>query len=139
MTKEEWKKVEDWWGTGFGSVEMSVDGHEISLYNNIDKKKMVVEVVIYVDGYIKGEYSTAGNETGDRFWNRARKPLYSLKELRERAEIWGKRSKEARQQHFEYNYPYWRSFAAFRKHITAHNTEINLIPKSEASDERENQ
>ena len=103
MTKEEWAKIADWWGTGFGSVKMSIDGHEISLYNNIDKKKMVVEVVIYVDGYIKGEYSTAGDEIGDRFWLRVKKPLYSPKELKERAKIWGKRSKEARQKHFEYN------------------------------------
>lgn len=132
MTKEEWAKIADWWGTGLGSVKMSIDGHEISLYNNIDKKKMVVEVVIYVDGYIKGEYSTAGNEIGDRFWNRVKKPLYSPKELKERAKIWGKRSKEAQQKHFEYNCPYWRSFSSFKKHITTHNTKINLIPESEA-------
>ena len=131
MTKEEWAKIADWWGIGLVFVKMNIDGHEISLYNNIDKKKMIVEVVIYVDGYIKGEYSTVGNEIGDRFWNRARKPLYSPKELKERAKIWGKRSKEARQKHFEYNHPYWRSFVAFKKHITTHNTEINLIQESE--------
>lgn len=91
MTKEEWAKIADWWGTGLGSVKMSIDGHEIS-----------------------------------------QKPLYSPKELKERAKIWGKRSKEARQKHFEYNIPYWRSFSSFKKHMTTHNTEINLIPESEA-------
>lgn len=131
MTKEEWAKIADWWGIGLVSVKMNIDGHEISLYNNIDKKKMIVEVMISVDGHIKGEYSTAGNEIGDRFWNRVRKPLYSPKELKVRAKIWGKRSKEARQEYFECNYPCWRSFVAFKKHITAHNTEIILIPESE--------
>ena len=95
MTKEEWKKVEDWWGTGYSSIKMKVDGYDIQLDNNIDKKKMIVEVVIYVDGYIKGAYSTAGNEIGDRFWNRVKKPFYTPKQLKVRAKLWGKRSKEA--------------------------------------------
>lgn len=127
MTKEEWKKVEDWWGTGYSSIKMKVDGHDIQLDNCIDKKKMIVEVVIYVDGYIRGEYSTAGNEIGDRFWNRIKKPLYTPKQLKECAKLWGKRSKEAQQKHFEYNSPYWRSFSAFKKHITGHNKEISLV------------
>lgn len=126
MTKEEWKKVQDWWGTGFGHVNMNIDEYEISLYNIIDKKKMIVEVTIYVDGYMKGVYSDINNEIGNRFWQRVKKPLYSVKNLKERAKIWGKRNKEAQQKHFEYNIPCWRSFAAFKKHITAHNTDIKL-------------
>lgn len=127
MTKEEWKKIEDWWGTGLSTIKMKIDGHEITLYNNIDKDKMIVEVVIYVDGYIKGDCSTVGNEIGDRFWNRVKKPLYSPKELKERAKVWGKRSKEAQQKYFEYNLPSWRSFRAFKKHITGHNKDISLV------------
>lgn len=135
MTKEEWKKIADWWGTGYGSIKMNIDGHEISLYNTIDKKRMIVEVVIYVDGYIKGDYSNAGDEIGDRFWLRVKKPLYSPKELKVRAKLWGKRSKEAQQKYFEYNSPYWRFYSSFKRHITAHNTEINLIPEREANNE----
>ncbi|MCS2894406.1 hypothetical protein [Parabacteroides faecis] len=127
MTKEEWKKIEDWWGTGYSSIKMKVDGHDIQLDNCIDKKKMIVEVAIYVDGYIRGEYSTAGNEIGDRFWNRIKKTLYTPKQLKERAKLWGKRSKEAQQKYFEYNTPSWRSFSAFKKHITSHNKEISLV------------
>ncbi|UVQ47007.1 hypothetical protein NXY11_01780 [Parabacteroides faecis] len=88
---------------------------------------MIVEVAIYVDGYIRGEYSTAGNEIGDRFWNRIKKTLYTPKQLKERAKLWGKRSKEAQQKYFEYNTPSWRSFSAFKKHITSHNKEISLV------------
>lgn len=39
MTKEEWKKIEDWWGTGLSTIKMKIDGHDIQLYNNIDKKR----------------------------------------------------------------------------------------------------
>lgn len=127
MTKEEWKKIEDWWGTGLSTIKMKIDGHDILLYNSIDKDKMIVEVVIYVDGYIKGDCSTVGNEIGDRFWNRVKKPLYSPKELKERAKAYGKRSKEAQQKYFEYNLPSWRSFRAFKKHITGHNKDISLV------------
>lgn len=88
---------------------------------------MIVEVVIYVDGYIKGAYSTAGNEIGDRFWNRMKKPMYTPKQLKERAKLWGKRRKEAQQKHFEYNIPAWRSFRSFKKHLTGHNKDINLV------------
>lgn len=127
MTKEEWKKIEDWWGTGLSTIKMKIDGHDILLYNSIDKKKMTVEVVIYVDGYIKGDCSTVGNEIGDRFWNRVKKPMYSPKQLKERAKVWGKRSKEAQQTYFEYNIPSWRSFKAFKKNITDRNTDISLV------------
>lgn len=127
MTKEEWKKVEDWWGTGYSSIKMKVDGHDIQLDNNIDKKKMIVEVAIYVDGYMKVCYSDVGNEIGNRFWNRIKKTLYTPKQLKERAKLWGKRSKEAQQKYFEYNYPYWRSFRAFKKHISSLNKDISLV------------
>lgn len=127
MTKEEWKKIEDWWGTGLSTIRMKIDGCDIQLFNNVDKKKMIVEVVIYVDGYIKCSDSTAGSEIGDRFWKRVKKPLYSPKQLKERAKVWGKRSKEAKQTYFEYNIPSWRSFRAFKKHIIGHNKDINLV------------
>ena len=92
MTKEEWKKIADWWGTGYGSVKMNIDGHEISLYNSIDKKKMIVEVAVYVDGHIKGIYSNKDNEIGNRFWQRMKKPFYSAKKMKELAKAFGKRS-----------------------------------------------
>lgn len=136
MTKEEWKKVADWWGTGYGCIDMSIDGHEISLCNIIDKKKMIVEVTIYVDGYMKGVYSGIDNEIGNRFWQRVKKPLYSTKELKERTKAFGKRSKMAQQKYCEWNIPCWRSFASFKRHMTVHNTEINLIPESEPSNEQ---
>lgn len=126
MTKEEWKKVADWWGTGLGSIEMTIDGYNVKLYNVIDREKMIVEVAIYINGYMKGLYSNVGNEIGDRFWRRLKKPLYSPKELKERAKIWGKRNKNAQQKYYEYNTPSWRSFSAFKKHVTDHNEVISL-------------
>ena len=134
MTKEEWKKVADWWGTGLGSIKMAIDGYNIQLYNTIDREKMIVEVVIYVNGYVKGVYSSVGNEIGDRFWRRFKKPLYSPKELKERAKIWGKRNENAQQQYYEYNGPYWRSFSAFKKHITNHNKDISFVFNSDGTE-----
>lgn len=131
MTKEEWKKISDWWGIGYGSINMEIDGHKISLYNNIDKKKMIVEVIIYVDGYIRGRYYEKDSELGNRFWRRVKKPLYSTKKLKELVKIFGKRSEMSRQRYYERNVPSWRSFASFKKHITSHNTDIKFIPESE--------
>lgn len=127
MTKQEWTKVQEWWATGHGSVEMKVDEHEISLFNVINKKKMIVTVQLYVDGYIKGAYTDTKSEIGNRFYQRVKKPLYSAKRIKDNIKAFGKRSEMAKQRYYEYNAPDWRSFAAFKKHLTSHNTELQLI------------
>lgn len=124
MTKEEWKQVEEWWGTGVGHVSMEIDGYSIFLHNYADKEKMTLSVMVYVDGHICGAYSNTDNEVGNRFWQRVRKPLYSPKELKTRAQLYGKRSKESKQKYFEMNCFMWRSFRAFKKHIISNNTDI---------------
>lgn len=127
MTKEEWNKVKDWWGTGHGSVKMRIDDHQIDLHNNIDKKKMIVEVCLYIDGYMKMEYLDKESEIGNLFYQRVKKPLFSSRVIKERIKIFGKRDKYAQQKYHEYNAYSWRSFTAFKKHITTRNTEIRLI------------
>lgn len=127
MTKDEWNKIKDWWGTGHGSVKMKIDGHEIGLCNNIDKERMIVEICLYIDGYMKIEYLDKESEIGNLFYQRVKKPLFSSKVIKERIKIFGKRDKLAQQKYHEYNAYSWRSFAAFKKHITTHNTEIQLI------------
>ena len=49
MTKEEWKQVEEWWGTGVGHVSMEIDGYSIFLRNYADKEKMTLSVMVYVN------------------------------------------------------------------------------------------
>lgn len=127
MTKEEWKQIEEWWGTGSGHVSMKIDGYSITLYNYADKEKMTLSVMVYVDGVISGKYSNTDNEVGNRFWQRVRKPLYSSKELKTRAQLYVKRSKESKQMYFEMNNFMWRSFRAFKKHITSKNTDITFV------------
>lgn len=126
MTKEEWKKVEEWWGTSKGHVTLEIDGYSIILYNYADKEKMALWVMVYINGEICGKYSNAGNEIGNRFWQRVRKPLYSPKELKTRAQLYGKRSKDSKQKYFEMNNFMWRSFRAFKKHIISNNTNITF-------------
>lgn len=124
MTKEEWKQVEEWWGTGLGHVSMEIDGYSISLHNYADKEKMTLSVIVYIDGMICGKYSNTDNEIGNRFWQRIKKSLYSPKELKTRAQLYGKRSKESKQRYFEMNSFLWRSFSAFKKHIISNNASI---------------
>ena len=131
MTKEDWKKVEEWWGISRRSMKLLIDGHKINLYNTIDSKKMIVYVSLYVDDFIKGEYSKIDNEIGNKFYQRTKLPLYSSRELKERIKDFGKKSKYAKQAYYEMNNLYWRSFNAFKKHITTHNESIELITKDE--------
>lgn len=124
MTKEEWKQVEEWWGTGVGHVSMEIDGYSIFLHNYADKEKMTLSVIVYIDGVIRGAYSNTDSEVGNRFWQRLKRPLYSPKELKIRAQLYGKRSKESKQKYFEINNFMWRSFRAFKKHIINNNKDI---------------
>lgn len=126
MTKEEWKQVEEWWGTGAGHVTLEIDGYSIILYNYADKEKMSLWVMVYINGVICGKYSNTDNEVGNRFWQKVRKPLYSPKELKTRVQLYGKRSKDSKQKYFEMNSFMWRSFRAFKKHIISNNTDITF-------------
>lgn len=126
MTKEEWKQVEEWWGTGKGHVTLEIDGYSITLYNHADKEKMALWVMVYVNEKICGKYSNTDNEIGNRFWQRVRRPLYSHKELKTREQLFGKRSKDSKQKYFEMNNFLWRSFRAFQKHIISNNTNITF-------------
>ena len=128
MNKDDWQKVHDWWGSNFYSyINLSVDDHKVSLQNIINKKNMTVEVVVYVDGVFKGEWTDKKSEIGNRFLRPVKKSCYSEKELKERAKAFGKRHDMAQQKYFEYNDPTWKSFASFKKHLTQHNKEIKLI------------
>lgn len=66
--------MEDWWGTGTGWVRMGIDGHTVSLYNLIDKDKMIVVVLVYVDGYLRSTYSKRIMRSAIVFINVSRKP-----------------------------------------------------------------
>ena len=128
MEKEDWKKVSDWWGLSFyDSIQLSIDGYKITLFNRIDKKRMIVRVEMYVDGVVKGEYLGKESEIGNRFLHPAKVAVFSAKELKEKAKCFGKKHKYAQQIYKEYNEPIWKSFAAFKKHITQNNKDIKLI------------
>ena len=128
MTKEDWKKIEDWWGDVYAPhLELRIDGFNVSLYNQVDKKKMIICVAVFVDDLIKVEYTSKDSTIGNRFYQRIRKPLYSAKALKDRRKTFGKRSEYAKQVYFEYNDLHWRSFRAFKKHITANNKSIELV------------
>lgn len=69
MTKEDWKRIEDWWGgLHLSSVELQIDNYNVSLYNMCDRGKMILCVVPYVDGVCRAIYTDKDNEIGNRFY-----------------------------------------------------------------------
>lgn len=124
MTKDDWKKVEEWWGIGFGSVNLKIDGFNVTLHNEKDVKKMKMFVAVYVDHYIRGEWSNQKSEIGNKFWRRVKKAYYSPQSMKKRIKILGKR--EAKQMYYEYNDFKWTSYRSFKKHICDNNSDIEL-------------
>lgn len=129
MTKEDWKEVEDQWSNPYGTIRFRVDGYELSLQALIYKLKVIHQV--YVNGWMKGEWINETSEEGRRFMRIKESFLFSAKE-REYAK---KHLSKATCKKINCDakirsvYPWWESFAAFKKHLMANNKKITLIQK----------
>lgn len=76
-TKEQWKEIEQQLRSQFGSVKLRVDGYDISLSVQTDRMKLVI--VIYVNGWIKGEWLSKECEERRRFMPERKVFLHSAK------------------------------------------------------------
>jgi hypothetical protein len=130
MTKEDWKYIQDHWGQLFHSIEMKIDGYNVSL--SAFQSGMKIQVAIYVNGSIIGKNlikDEDGNypEISRRFYLLNRRGLHSQKDLKAFAKIWGKKHKYAQQTYYEWITPHYTSFVAFKKTIINNNNDIQLI------------
>jgi hypothetical protein len=124
MTKEDWKKLEDWWGNTFYSYfKMECDGHVLSMHNYT--YKMRVYVALYVDGVHEGAWTEHDHEMGRKFYPLKRAALYSAVELKMRKKLYGRNA--GKQVYKEYRLSYWVSFAAFRKQIRLMCKDVKII------------
>jgi hypothetical protein len=129
MTAEEWKNAEKALSTIFGSVKMMADGYEISVHYSYDKPGKYV-LMVYVNGYVKGEWIVKDCEIRRKFYSCRKKSLISktkfIKECGKRA--YDRCVKENPDMlYYTYYTPYFDSFRTLKSHFIKNNQSIELI------------
>ncbi len=127
MEKEDWKIVEEKWNEPYTTITFKCDGYLVSLEAYLYKLKLVH--LVYVNGVMKGSWLNTECEEGRRFYRPETKFLFSAKTRKDHLKILGKKlySRSNYDHKITNVYPYWVSFAAFKKHLITNNKEIILI------------
>lgn len=127
MTDEQWKEVERELVPPFGRVELEIDGYKVTIVAGlVDKTKY--GFIVYVNGFIRTEWSMNDCEIRRRFYYESKK---SLLKSSEKAKI-KKMRKSVREeilQRTKYSVylPYWGSFSRLKAHLIKNNQSIELV------------
>ncbi len=135
VTKDQWAEIEQQLSGFFGRVELLCDGYKI----NADVKSIAFMrqgIVVYVNGYVRGEWMKGEAEEARKFHREMKRFLYSAKR-RERAQAEAKKrhlSAEMRKWFQETATasistwaPYWTSAKALTRHLRKTCTDITVV------------
>ena len=127
MTKEDWNKVKERWSNPYGCIKFKCDGYDVSLQAVIHKLKLVH--LVYINGWLKGEWMNGDCEEGRRFYRVKECFLHSAKDRAAAKKHLGKSAYKRYNydKKFKSHHSDWSSFASFKKHLIANNKEIELI------------
>jgi hypothetical protein len=133
-TKEQWNEIEQELRSQFGRVELEVDGFDISLQVKTDHMKLVV--VVYVNGWAKGEWLGKDCEERRRFMaekyiecytERYRKLYIKLDGLTKRQVAKQKAERTgyyARRSYYQFHFT---SFRALKSKLVKNNKSIEVV------------
>lgn len=127
MTDEQWKEVEEKLVPPFGRVKLQIDGYEVTITAQL-VEKMKYSFVVYVNGFIRAEWSMNDCEIRRRFYYESKK---SLLKGSEKAKI--KKMRKAVQEkiiksaQYSVFLPYWGSFSRLKAHLIKNNQSIELV------------
>lgn len=127
MTDEQWKEVEKKLVPPFGRVELEIDGYKVTITAQL-VEKMKFSFVVYVNGFIRAEWSMNDCEIRRRFYYESKK---SLLKSSEKAKI-KKMRKSVREEimksaQYSVFLPYWGSFSRLKSHLIKNNQSIELV------------
>lgn len=127
MTDEQWKEVEKKLVPPFGRVELEIDGYKVTIVAQL-VEKMKFSLVVYVNGFIRAEWSMNDCEIRRRFYYESKK---SLLKSSEKAKI-KKMRKSVREEimksaQYSVYLPYWGSFSRLKAHLIKNNQSIELV------------
>ena len=127
MTDEQWKEVEKKLVPPFGRVELEIDGYKVTITAQL-VEKMKFSFVVYVNGFIRAEWSMNDCEIRRRFYYESKK---SLLKGSEKAKI-KKMRKSVREEimksaQYSVFLPYWGSFSRLKSQLIKNNQSIELV------------
>jgi hypothetical protein len=129
LTPTQWKELEagihEW-----RSVRLRINGHEISIF--MVRSGMKLKYEVYVDGYIKGDYTKVESEIGKAFFRPMIINRHKAALLRDMVKIWGVREAKKMgyfQQKVVIGYsPYYSSFRSLKQVLCQHD-DIEILEK----------
>lgn len=135
MEQADWDALKAQMESPWGVMKLQCDQYVLTLDQQTSSKSKSWATVVYVDGFIKGEWYQASrdgqplHEEARRFYRKTSSALYSRKEIEECRKAWGKReaAKMEARKLVLFN-PTWKSFNALKKHLLANNTSITRLP-----------
>ena len=134
MTKENWAVAWKRLNSYFRQAKLIVDGYEITLEMQTLKDGFHRAILVYVDGYFKGEWLVKDCEERRRFMPQkevsamSRKQIAKFNALPKRMQ---KELQEYRDQKVVQYATHWTSWNALIKHFEANNQEIRLCDETE--------
>ncbi len=133
MSENDWEEVRKALQITYYSVELKIDGYNVSLVlERVSAFKNVI--LVYIDGKFKSEWLSDDCEIRRRFANKKTKALFTKKGLAKGEKLTKKREKEIDRflkEHqdvkYEYFVPYWTNFNSLKKHLIKHNENIERV------------
>lgn len=132
-----WETLEESLSGVFCHAAAVADGHQLKFVKTLHKERLVVEV--YVDGWIKGEWTTA---TADgepkhpegRFWRPYRHRVYKLSQYKNLRKVFGKkRADEMTALKTCAFMPYWNTPKSLVRHLKKHFPDLEILDQTQES------
>lgn len=128
--QDKWQQLEEALSGVFAYATIRADGHEVSLQKRLSGEKLVVQV--YVDGWIKGEWTNAENgepvHPEARFWFPMRRRAWPLKQYKSLKKVFGKKKADEMTALKTVAFlPSWNSPRSLVRHLKKHFPDLELL------------
>lgn len=134
-TKEQWAEIEKQLSGYFGRVELRCDGYQV-VASIAPVAKLRQGIVVYVDGWIKGEWIKGEAEEAKKFHREMKRFLYPASKREEAKKKLKSRYLHATLRNWYAGVaegsvstwaPYWTSAKAFTRHLRKTCTDIEVV------------
>jgi len=131
LTKEQWLELEKKLTRPWDTAWLLIDGYDITLTVH-SLKALRMEICVYVNGFLKGEYIATDCEERRRFYRPTVRNILPVK-MRKKSERLRKKYGLVSASYTTYSWG-WTSFAALRRHLVKNNQSIELIKEQKHGD-----
>jgi len=135
--QDKWQRLEAALAGPFGRANALAGGHELSFKKALNGEKLVVNV--YVDGWIKGEWTRAENDQPahpeGQFWRPMSRRLWKPKDHGNLKRAFGKKRADEMTRLRVYCFsPSWNSPRSLVRHLKKHFPDLELLEPGDHSE-----